>query len=284
MVVNTSADGGGHLWFYSQNPDTLLGPQPLPNPRDYDPKYHGADPDPWLSESIVIPASEWMRGPQNLHFDIWLGCAQFESLETKLVVSINDAAHDVIEIIEVQAPGCQEIPFEDWDTSGDPPGYLEPHGVFNSAEFWGCAEYDVHSDYFSDLYSPPNPNYKAVIEVILWLKSGVTIFPKDAKIHFDAYGHTEEGNCIFSTYSHDSTFVIPEIGPLFLMVAMFSALTLYALRRKTLVGLKPLLSSFFLLYLLHEFYHHLAYVKGLDMSGKREETEANWYARKLSSQ
>ena len=30
---------------------------------------------------------------------------------------------------------------------------------------------------------------------------------------------------------------------------------------------------------LHEFYHHLAYVFDWDMSEKKEEREANWYAK-----
>jgi len=33
---------------------------------------------------------------------------------------------------------------------------------------------------------------------------------------------------------------------------------------------------------LHEFYHHLAYVKDWDISEKREEREADFYATKVS--
>jgi len=213
-TTTTLADGGGHLWFYSQDPDTLLAPQPLPNPQDYDPNYLGTDPDPWLAESIVVPSSEW-----ETPFSIWLGCAQFESLDTKLVVSINDAAFGVIAKIEVYG-----VEITSWDTSGNPPGPLAPHGVFNSAEFYGCAEVLIE-----DLHSPPGSPYAVEIEVKITLSGTV---PEDAKIHFDAYGKTERGGWIFSPYSHDFTFVIPEIGTIFLAAASFSALALYALKRR----------------------------------------------------
>jgi len=219
-TTTTLADGGGHLWFYSKDPDDLPGPQPLPNPQDYDPNYLGTDPDPWLTESIVVPSSEW-----ETPFSIWLGCAQFESLGTKLVVSINDDASDVIESIKVGV--VSKDVEDDFDTSGVPPGPLAPHGVFNSAEFYGCAEYDV-----GDLYSPPGSPYKVGIVVDITLKAGVTEVPENAKIHFDAYGLTERERWIRNPYSHDFTFVIPEIGTIFLAAASFSALALYALKRR----------------------------------------------------
>lgn len=228
------ADGGGHLWFYSQDPDTIPSPapQPLPNPDPWDPKYQGVDVDPWKTEGIVIPPDEWVSP-----LSMWLACAQFESLNTKLVLSINDAAAGAIETIsvDVNADGSVEATLDpdtpgDWDTSGDPPGTppdkLAPHGVFNSAEFFGYAEVDV-----GNLYSPPGSPYAREIEITIELKDGVEV-PPDAKIHFDAYGFTEDESFIFSPYSHDATFVVPELGVLLLATASFSALGLYAIKRR----------------------------------------------------
>jgi len=210
------AAGGGHLWFYSQDPDTLPGPQPLPNPQDYDPKYVEADPDPWISESVVIPPDEW-KSP----FSLWLACAQFESLDTMLVVSINDAAEGVIEEIWVNGDLL-----DSWDTSGVPPGPLAPHGVFNSAEFYGFDEVNV-----GDLYSPPGSPYAMEIIVTVVL-DGETV-PPEAKIHFDAYGQTEEQNWIFSPYSHDFTFRIPEIpfGTVLGLATCIAALAAFRYKR-----------------------------------------------------
>lgn len=216
------AQGGGHLWFYSQDPDTLLGPQPLPNPQDYDPKYVDTDPDPWLLQSVVIPSANW-EAP----FTIWLACAQFESIDTKLVVSINDAAEGVIDNIMVTIDSTPTVlDPTSFDTSGVSPGCLAPHGVFNSAEFYGYAEADV-----GDLYSPPDSPYKKKITVDINLKGGVEV-PSDAKIHFDAYGHTLNDGCIFSPYSHDLTFVIPELATIVLTTGSFLAFALYAYKRK----------------------------------------------------
>jgi len=216
------AEGGGHLWFYSQDPDTLPGPQPLPNPQDYDPKYVDTDPDPWLLQSVVIPSADW-----ETPFTIWLACAQFESIDTKLVVSINDAAEGVIETVTVTVDSTPTVlDPTSFDTSGVPPGCLAPHGVFNSAEFYGCAEADV-----GDLYAPPGSPYKTAITVDIDLKGGVVV-PSDAKIHFDAYGYTEGQECIFSPYSHDSNFVIPEPATVLATTASLIALTLYAYKRK----------------------------------------------------
>jgi len=220
-TTTTLADGGGHLWFYSQDPDTLPGPQPLPNPEDYDPKYVGTDPDPWQTESIVIPPD----GDWETPFSIWLACAQFESLDTMLVVSINNAAATGIETIDINGELLDPDDPSQWDTSGVPPGCLAPHGVFNSAEFYGYYEVPV-----GDLYSPPGSPYAIEIEVEIVLNDGA---PEGMKIHFDAYGHTEKEKCIFSPYSHDLT-IVPELGTILLAAASFGALGLYALKRRKL--------------------------------------------------
>jgi len=223
LTTPALATGGGHLWFYSTDPGTLNPPELLPNPQYYDPKYVESSPDPWLDDSIVIPSGDWEKP-----FTIWLACAQFESLNTKLVISINKAAYDVIENIYINGTLLSS-----WDTSGEappagsqPPNKLASHGVFNSEEFHGYAE-----AYIGNLYSPPNTPYKVKIIVEINLKSGVTV-PADAKIHFDAYGYTEDGGFIFSPYSHDLNFVIPEPATIFMTVASIAALGAYAYKRK----------------------------------------------------
>jgi len=225
-TTTTLAKGGGHLWFYSQDPDTLPGPQPLPNPQDYDPNWIGADADPWLEESIVIPPDSDWETP----FSIWLACAQFESLDTMLVVSINTAASVGIDTITITTPEGT-FPITSWTphpgTPGWAPGCLAPHGVFNSAEFYGYYLVPV-----GNLYSPPGSPYAIEIEVEIVLNDGA---PEGMKIHFDAYGYTDpgypEGACIFSPYSHDLT-IVPELGTILLAAASFSALALYALKRR----------------------------------------------------
>jgi len=207
------ATSGGHLWFYSQDPSSLSGPQPLPNPQYYDPKYIEHSSDPWLEESVVVPSSDW-----ETPFTIWLACAKFESLNTRLVISINTAAYNAIDSITVNG---SEI--TGWE-SGKPDA-LAPHGIFNSAEFFGYNERLV-----GDFYSPPGSPYKKAIIIDIDLKEGADL--TNAKIHFDAYGYTKEGNIIFSPYSHDLNFVIPEPATIFLTMASLTAFGIYAYKRK----------------------------------------------------
>jgi hypothetical protein len=213
IPVFAKSGGGGHLWFYSQDPDSLPGPQPLPNPQDYDPKYVAHSSDPWLDESVVIPSSDW-----ETPFTIWLACAQFESLNTKLVISINTAAYNAINRITVNS---SEITC--WK-SGKPDA-LAPHGVFNSAEFHGYNESII-----GNLYSPPGSPYKTAIIIDIDLKVGADL--TNAKIHFDAYGYTNEGKIIFSPYSHDLNFVIPEPATISLTMASILAFGIYAYKCK----------------------------------------------------
>jgi len=200
--------GGGHLWFYSQDPGNL----PLPNPETWDPKYVETSSDPWLDKSIVIPSSDW-----DTPFTIWLGCAKFESLNTKLVISINEAAKDAIQSITINGS-----PITSWQLGK--PSALAPHGIFNSAEFAGYAEVLL-----GDLYSYTDP-YKKEITVDITLKPDADL--SKAKIHFDAYGQTEDGGLIFSPYSHDLTFVVPEPATIILMASPLLAFGLYAYKRR----------------------------------------------------
>ena len=213
LAAPVFADGGGHLWFYSQDPGTLNPPDLLPNPQDYDPNYIGINSDPWLTESVML-AGNW-----ETPFSIWLGCAQFESLGTKLVISINDAAHTAIAGITVEG-----IAVGAWDTD-DSNFPLAPHGVSNSAEWYGFAEADL-----GDLYSPPDTPYKIEINIDITLEPGADV--SEAKIHFDAYGYTDTGARIFSPYSHDALFVVPEATTIFAVASSLLALGTYAYKRK----------------------------------------------------
>lgn len=208
-VLAKGGPQGGHLWFYSQDP----GDAPLPNPEDWDPNYVDADPDPWLDESIVISSGDW-----ETPFTIWLACAQFESLNTMLVVSINDAAYEAINSITVNG-----IPLGPW-TDGTPSA-LAPHDVFKSAEFYGYDEVNM-----GNLYSPPRTPFKVAIVVDIDLKEGADM--SDAKIHFDAYGYTNTGGIIFSPYSHDATFVVPEPATIIAITSALGAFGAFAYKRK----------------------------------------------------
>jgi hypothetical protein len=211
LVSPVFADGGSHLWFYSQDPDTIPGPQPLPNPQDYDPNWIGSTGDPWVDESIVPPTDP------GTPYTIYLGCKKFESLGTTLVVSINDVAAAALGTIKINGNVI-----ENWIVVGMP-AELSPHGVFNSAEFYGYALVPL-----GDLYSPPDARYKVSIVVEIDLESHAG----DAKIHFDAYGHTVGGSLMKNPYSHDLTFVVPEPATIFMTLTSVSALGIYAYKRR----------------------------------------------------
>jgi len=160
-------------------------------------------------------------------FMMWLGCAQKNSTDTKLVVSINKAANTSIQSILINGTAIGP-----WNTSGTPPAHLAPHGVFNSAEFFGYAEAPL-----GNLYSPPGTPYKKAINVTIILRNGATP-SATAKVHFDAYGYTEEGNFIFSPYSHDLNFVIPEPATVFTGIASLLGLAVFAYKRRSSKNLK----------------------------------------------
>ena len=200
--------GGAHLWFYSVDPDTLAGPQPLPDPQVYDPNWVGASADGWITESVVTGLST--------SFNIWLGCKQFNSTGTTLVVSINDAAFAAIDSITVYGSTIGS-----WSSAM--PSQLSPHGVFNAADFHGYAEVGL-----IDLYSPPGSPYKVEIPVEITFKATADL--TGAKIHFDAYGYTESGALMKNPYSHDLT--VPEPATIFMALTSLGALGVYAYKRK----------------------------------------------------
>lgn len=199
--------GQAHLWFYSQNPSTLSGPQPLPDPQDYDPNWINTDDDPWITESILVTSQS---------FSLWLGCAKEESRDTKLVVTINEAAFDTIDTIKINGAAILG-----W-TSGMPSA-LANHGVFDNAH--GYAEIGI-----GDLFSPPGTPYVTEIKVEITFKADVDT--SDAKVHFDAYGYMDDGKINRNPYSHDGTFVVPEAATLLMAGSSLVALGIYAYKRK----------------------------------------------------
>lgn len=205
--VLAAEPGQAHLWFYSQDPSTLLGPQPLPDPEEYDSNWIDTNEDPWLTESIVISSSS---------FSLWLGCVKEESLDTKLVVTINEAAFAAIDTIKING-----IAVEGW-TSGMPSA-LANHGVFKNAH--GYNEVSI-----GDIYSPPDTRYVTQITIEIIFKEGVDI--NDAKVHFDAYGYMDDGKLNHNPYSHDATFVVPEAATIILAGSSLIAFGLYAYKRK----------------------------------------------------
>jgi hypothetical protein len=214
------ANGGGHLWFYSEDPESIVWtdanklPNPAPDSDDgyVDPNYVSSNSDPWLKESIVISSSDW-----ETPFSIWLGCAKFESKNTMLVVSVNEAAFAAIDTIKING-----LSLSSWTKAT--PTQLAPHGVFMSDEFHGYAEVPL-----GDLYSPPATPYAVEITVEITLKAGADI--SGAKIHFDAYGYTETGAVITSPYSHDLTFHVPEAATIIAATSLVG-FGIYAYKRK----------------------------------------------------
>jgi hypothetical protein len=205
---------GAHLWFYSVDPSTLTGYPPLVNPDPNDPNYVSSDSDPWLDESVVVPNGDW-----DTPYSIWLGNAdpQDDCYDTMLVISVNDAAAAAISGIMVNG-----APIGAWDTSAaNFP--LPPHGVANSAEWYGFVNVTV-GDIDSGGY----------IEIVIDIDINTDL--TDAKIHFDAYGwSTEEhtgGPDISNPFSHDYTFMVPEAATILAVSASLLALGAYAYKRK----------------------------------------------------
>src|SRR4030066_2246462 len=106
FVAPVLAHAQAHLWFYSVDPDTIPAPapQPLPDPQLWDPNYVGIDPDPWTADSVNLPSDF------DTPFTFWLACKQKTSDDTKLVISINDAAFAAILSVTVNG-----IPIGVWN-------------------------------------------------------------------------------------------------------------------------------------------------------------------------
>jgi hypothetical protein len=212
---------GAHLWFYSVDPSTLTGYPPLVNPDPNDPNYVGVTADPWTTESVVVVSGDW-----DTPFNLWIGNAdpQDDCYDTTLVISINDAAHDAISGITVTPGGAVT-----WDTNAaNFP--LPPHGISNSAEFYAFGKVivgDIASDGYMQITIDITPNGGDLDE---------------AKIHFDAYGWSEDPGevgagdpqniDITSPFSHDSTFIVPEATTILAVSASLLALGAYAYKRK----------------------------------------------------
>lgn len=208
---------GAHLWFYSVDPATLPGGYPpLVNPDPNDPNYVGTDSDPWLEESVVMMNGDW-----ETPYSIWLGNAdpQDDCYDTMLVISVNDAAAAAISGIEVDGTAVGA-----WNTNdGEFP--LPPHGVANSAEWYGFVEVNVGT-ILSGGY----------IEIVIDIDLNTDL--TGAKIHYDAYGWSDSGHTmedradITSPFSHDYTFIVPEVATVFAAGASLIALGTYAYKRR----------------------------------------------------
>jgi hypothetical protein len=223
LTVPVSATGA-HLWFYSVDP-LELGYPPLVNPKGNDPNYVDVTSDPWTTESVVLSQGNWDNP-----FNLWIGNADpyDTSYNTMLVISVNNAAAGVIPLINVTPEDGTTVEVRTWTRVPPSPKPLGYHGVFNSAEWYGCAIVNVGNI--------ASGGYKKV-EINIDLNSTV---PENAKIHFDAYGWSNQGDVgdltkadITSPFSHDYTFVIPELATILLTMAPLSALGIYAYRRKS---------------------------------------------------
>jgi hypothetical protein len=218
---------GDHLWFYSVDPATLPGwtgkIDGSVNPEDDDPNYVDFDPDPWLKESVVLPKGDW-----DTPFSLWIGNADHKdtSYGTTLVISVNDAAAKAIDSITVTPGGTISA----WNTN--PAQFpLPPHGISNSDEYHGFAEVIVGDIGYGSYI---------VVKIDITLKPEVDQEDLEgAKIHFDAYGWSNQGHVgilekadMNSPFSKDYTFVIPELATILLTTAPLSALGIYAFKRK----------------------------------------------------
>lgn len=209
---------GAHLWFYSVDPSTLTGYPPLVNPQPDDPNWTGVTSDPWTTESVVVVSGDW-----DTPFSLWIGNAdpQDDCYDTTLVISVNDAAAAAISGINITTPSIGAVPAWDTVVANFP---LPPHGISNSAEFYGFAEVIV-GDIVKGSYM------QITIDITL---TGAPL--DEAKIHFDAYGWSIEEHTgdydIFSPFSHDFTFVIPEAATIVAVASSLVALGIYAYKRK----------------------------------------------------
>lgn len=218
QVPDGNGGQGAHLWFYSVDPVTI-GYPPLPNPETADPNYVSADPDPWLTESVVVPSGDW-----ETPFNIWLGnhAPRDTSYDTIVLISYNVAAAAAIDDMSVASTSFDLTP-------SDPADFpLPPHGISNSAEWYGFQVALVGNI--------PSGGYIG-IPIDIDLNPGADL--SEAKIHFDAIGwSTEEHPAdldtynIFSPFSHDSTFVIPEPATIALAASSLVALGTYAYKRR----------------------------------------------------
>lgn len=210
MLSGTVFATGAHLWFYSVEP-----PIPLPDPETWDPNYSGINPDGWLNEGAVIQVGDWTS------FSCWIGNADShdDCYDTMIVISVNTEAAAGIASMTLNG-----IPVPAWDTDdGNFP--LPPHAPIGAEGWYGFAEVNVLTI---------DSGGKLELTFVATLNPGADM--EAARIHLDAYGWTSEEHSgkynIFSPFSHDFTFVVPEPATILLMGSLFGALGLYALKRR----------------------------------------------------
>lgn len=184
-------------WFFSDSPYPDFY-----NPQDEDPNYVGkGDPcndDDWFEESILHNIDWESHQGETVTFNFWLGVHpdDADSEDTKVVIAINDDAHDGIKKISVNG---DTIDPGDWITDPTslltPSGPLSPHGVYKSSEFYGYYIIDVGDIEGSGIGEDVYPEL-AEIDFVIELENDAT---NGIKIHLDAFSEDGAG-----PYSHDA--------------------------------------------------------------------------------
>jgi hypothetical protein len=204
---DTPGQGNAKYWFYIEDPSAYAFYDP-----EAGPNYVGVVSDDWVTESVVesIDWESFAGTGTNAEFIFWMIVTNSESQNTKVVISINDAAYDGIARIWVNG-----IEITSWTTSSHP--YLAPHGIFNSAEFYGYYELDIGYLAQSMKGGQAPAVYPVEISFEVEVAEGAS---NDMKIHLDAYGCEGSG-----PYSHDAVAAYwPDIPPMLVPEVMFGTI------------------------------------------------------------
>ena len=180
---DTPGTGSAKYWFYVEDPSaySFYDPEAGPN-------YVSIVADAWVTESVVHSINWESKAGTDVEFSFWMVVTNSESQNTKVVISINKAAYEGI--VKIWINGEEATP---WTTSSH--SILSPHGVFNSAEFYGYYEYDV--GYLAETTKGGIPTVNPVeLSIKVEVDDDAT---NDIKIHLDAYGCEGSG-----PYSHDA--------------------------------------------------------------------------------
>jgi PKD repeat protein len=156
--------------------------------------YNGPDPDPWLSQCWLLNITEFSvtftLRVDNIHSSI-------ESYDTHLIIVLNDAAYEYLNILTVNGTTINKDSF----TYGTP----RPYG------FTLTWEEDVYPAWFSTAYGfgtiDPSSYVNLIVDVAFTNITGV-------KMHFDAFGSidyppppTSKGHVTHNPHNSDSTII-----------------------------------------------------------------------------